>query len=348
MLFTALVFASCSTVNYRMQTRIFPNGSIEKAIYALGDSAFRAGDMSHNPFPFGIDSLWEITFLDSIEQTLFIGSNIKTNVKISRKARHIADYSANVKADETLYPLVAPRELLQKKFKWFYTHYRFKAVYENIVSEIPIPPSRYFDPDEQKMWFQGDFSAYNGMNGYELKNDLDDAEKKFYIWYNANLYEKSFEIISHFTENEFILKLADNKDTIFKESIKNEDDVDFDPENLCGILDDYFKTTYFSELYTNKKQEIETLFDKNTTKLLEIFETGIKYDLALPGDIISANTNMRENGILSWKVDALRFVADDYILTAESRVANIWAFVATAVLVLLSIFCLAKVFGRKY
>lgn len=350
MLVAILILASCSTVKYRVETRIGKNGSAERTIYALGDSAFLAGDLSHNPFPFEIDSSWKIIFLDSVEQTPFIGRDIKTNVKTSRKARHVADYSLTENADETGYLLVTPRESLQKKFKWFYTHYRFEAVYENIADEIPVPASRYFDADEQKMWFQGDFSAYSGMNGYELKSDLDDMEEKFYKWYNANLYEKSFEVILYFAENEFVSKLKENKNALFNESIKNKDitKVDFDPEDLCKILDNYFETAYFSDLYADKKQEMKNLFDKNTTKLLEIFETALRYDLSLPGNIVSANTNIRENGILSWKVDALRFAADDYILTAESRTVNIWAFAATGLLALLSIVCLAKVFGRKY
>ena len=46
-----LSVTSCSTY-YRMSSRIEKDGSIYREIYAQGDSAFLAGDKTHNPFLF--------------------------------------------------------------------------------------------------------------------------------------------------------------------------------------------------------------------------------------------------------------------------------------------------------
>lgn len=48
------ILASCST-NYQMVTRVHKDGTVEKEVWALADSAFLAGDSNHNPFCFG----WE-------------------------------------------------------------------------------------------------------------------------------------------------------------------------------------------------------------------------------------------------------------------------------------------------
>lgn len=45
--------ASCSS-NHRMVTHIYPDGQIDREVYAHGDSAFMAGDGSHSPFLFSI------------------------------------------------------------------------------------------------------------------------------------------------------------------------------------------------------------------------------------------------------------------------------------------------------
>ena len=349
MLLAATVFSSCSSVNYRMETRIAKNGSVERTVYASADSAFLAGDRSHNPFLFEIGQEWKIISLDSTETTPFLDENINVNVKIVSGERHVNAYSARIRGDETTLPLAAPQESLQRKFKWFHTYYIFEAVYKNIADKIPVPVSRYFDDAKQKLWFQGDFSAYSGMTGFEMKNVFDDAEEIFFVWYNANLYEKSLETVRSFTDNQHTSLLAEIKDRLFAETIKNKNitEIEFDPEYLCEILDSHLGIDYFSTLYAAKKSEIEKKFEENTRQF-KIFENGIKYDLWLPGNIVSANTSTREGGFLTWKVNALRFVSEDYVLTAQSRVTNIWAFVVTAALVLLSIICLAKAFGKRY
>ena len=48
------ILASCST-NYQMVTRVHKDGTVEKEVWALADSAFLAGDSNHNRFCFG----WE-------------------------------------------------------------------------------------------------------------------------------------------------------------------------------------------------------------------------------------------------------------------------------------------------
>ena len=45
-----LSMTSCSTY-YRMTSRVERDGSMYREIYAQGDSAFIAGDKTHNPFP---------------------------------------------------------------------------------------------------------------------------------------------------------------------------------------------------------------------------------------------------------------------------------------------------------
>ena len=52
----------------------------------------------------------------------------------------------------------------------------------------------------------------------------------------------------------------------------------------------------------------------------------------MPGELLSSNTVSAEDGMLVWKVDAYRVLADNYRLQAESRVMNIWAFVLTGLL----------------
>ena len=58
------ILASCST-NYQMVTRVHKDGTVEKEVWALADSAFLAGDSNHNPFLFRLGKDWEVEELFS-------------------------------------------------------------------------------------------------------------------------------------------------------------------------------------------------------------------------------------------------------------------------------------------
>lgn len=71
-----LSMTSCSTY-YRMTSRVERDGSMYREIYAQGDSAFIAGDKTHNPFLFQPNANWQLVNLDS---------TIKFNLGRRRKA----------------------------------------------------------------------------------------------------------------------------------------------------------------------------------------------------------------------------------------------------------------------
>ncbi|MDR0835912.1 MAG: hypothetical protein LBN11_04945 [Tannerella sp.] len=197
---------SCSSTNFRIITTIRPDGSCLREIYTKGDSAFLAGDWSENPYLFRLDSSWRITpAVDNHYEHEY-------NVKIAKTFHSIDEISSGLQFDKDLRPLVAPEETLQKRFRWFYTYYSFKTVYPTIPVQPPVPIDRYLDKSEQKMWFQGDFSAYAGMNGGELKDVLDDIEKRFGIWMDSLNIEKGGNLDSiveklygQYTEYELVI-----------------------------------------------------------------------------------------------------------------------------------------------
>ena len=77
------ILASCST-NYQMVTRVHKDGTVEKEVWALADSAFLAGDSNHNPFLFRLGKDWEVEELDSCIETDFFGETGKLNLKAAK------------------------------------------------------------------------------------------------------------------------------------------------------------------------------------------------------------------------------------------------------------------------
>jgi hypothetical protein len=342
---------SCST-NYRIVTTIRPDGSCLREIYAKGDSAFLAGDWLENPYLFHLDSTWQITPIDT--QEVRERFNGEYNVKISKSFRSLGEISAGLQSEEDLRPLVAPKETLQKHFRWFYTYYSFKTVYPAISDQIPVSIDDYLNKAEQKLWFQGDYSAYAGLNGMELKDEMDDIEKHFWEWYARNIFECDFEAIGDFEKfsgsDLYISQMKTVKEALFQALFKKnslDQEKSIETLNIYEELDKQLETGYFSDRYKNNRQQIDSLVvekEKYLENLTDkLFCKDVEYELIMPGKLIHTNAPIARQDTLLWKVNALRFTPDDYKLIAESRTTHVWAFVLTFLLVLLSVFCLIKV-----
>ena len=235
---------------------------------------------------------------------------------------------------------MTPQETLTKHFRWFYTYYTYTGIYPELADKGPVPLKNYLNESEQRLWFQGDDTAYRGMNGLEMKELLDRLEKKFYDWYNRSLYELSFEVIRPFIaeidRGKYMSRLDEVKDSLYLGYQPKDDDPDPDPELICQLLDTHYHTDCFSLLYKEKQQEVDKRFDEET-RPIELFGAVIQYELKMPGQMISAITTFRDREYLVWNVDAYRLLAGEYSLTARSRVPNVWAFILTGVLILLGI-----------
>jgi hypothetical protein len=331
--------ASCVS-KYKIATSVNADGSCLREIYAKGDSAFLAGDLAHNPYMFRLDSSWKITPLES-------GGSPQNrndyNVKISKAFRAVSDISEGLQCEEAARPLAAPRETFQKRFRWFYSYYTFKAVYPCIADKIPVAADRYMSRAEQLLWFRGDFSAHQGLNGMELKEEMDEVEKKFFTWRSRNFYEAYFEAVCDFesslASSPYASLLAAAKDTLFLMVDLTEADVD----TIYHALDKHFKTSHFSELYKKNKPQIDALCRRKSEYISQLeeklFAKDVEYVLAIPGKLVDANAPQAARDTLGWKVTAVRLLTDDLELTATSREANSWAFALVGFLIALSAYC---------
>lgn len=339
-LLLAVSMVSCTTY-YQVKTQVFPDGSARREVYAFGDSAFMAGNPVSNPFMFSLDSGWTVTRFDSVRMHNYFGEREKINVCANKEVASVGLFSEQVQPKDPMFrPLVAPHETLTKHFRWFYTYYTYTGVYPELAEKGPVPLKDYLSEPEQKLWFQGDDAAYQGMNGLEMKEVLDRLEEQFVKWYNRSLYEFSMEVMQPFIadmeQGDYLPRLAAVKDSLYQAYQPKSDDPDFSPVLVCQLLDTHFHTDRFSLLYKEKQQEVDKKFDEET-RPIELFGVVIQYELKMPGQLISANTTFGNDDHFVWKVDAYRLLAGEYLLTAESRVPNIWAFILTGLLILLGI-----------
>lgn len=331
------LLASCSA-NYRMITRIHEDGKMDREVYALADSAFRVGDRSNNPFLFQLGREWTVENLDSCLTVDFFGEQGKLNVKAFRTEEGKEIPSFFSPKAEWMEPLAVPQERLEKHFRWFYTYYTYTCDFREVTEKGPVPIDHYLSKQKQALLFQGDISGYRGMNGVELKNELDDAEQKFIEWFYHTQFELSYEVVELFLQKTgdatWLAKVKKAKSEVFEtdENRKKEDECS--PEDVCTLLDKHYDTAFFRDLYKANEKEMQQAYEEKCITM-ELFGYQIKFELTMPGELLSANTSLRENDRLVWKVDAYRLLGGNYVLKAESRVMNGWTFCVTGLLIVL-------------
>ncbi|WP_291528395.1 hypothetical protein [Bacteroides sp. UBA939] len=334
-----LGMTSCGT-SYRMVSQVNSNGSMHREVYAYGDSAFLAGDRTHNPFLFRIESGWELNKLDSVVKFNCWGNEEKLNVKVWRTYPTVgADSFSTLDGKEYMHPLVVPAEKLRKVFGWFYTYYQYTAAYSELPDKGPVPLDKYLTKEEQRIWFRGDTEVLNGLNGIEQNSKLDDIETGFWKWYNRSRYELSYEVILQFAiqkgDTAFVRRLADLKEPVYGKHFSGKDsDDEGSPGKVCNYLDEFSQTKYFSDLYKSDGKSMDELYEEKG-RITELFGYAVQFELSMPGKVVSTNAALQKDGSLIWKVDAYRLLYSDYTLTAESRVVNYWAFGITILFLLL-------------
>ncbi|MDR1154039.1 MAG: hypothetical protein LBL04_04955 [Bacteroidales bacterium] len=326
----SIILSSCFSENYRIITHVDRDGSCRREIRTTAGSI-------PGLFPYDLDTGWEISQTDTVVKG-HLSEKVKKNIRAGRKFDSVDELSSGLRRD-IRFP--TPEESLKKRFRWFYTYYAFTALYPEVSEKGHVPMDRYLNRDEQKLYLRGDMSAYRGMSGMELKEALDDIEKQFMKWYSRSLYEESFEVVRHYMNVD--PPLSSVKDTLF--SIHEEQLGEMPGiSDVCRMLDRHFATDRFSKLYAGNGSEMDQMLEERVKATDELLKFDIRYELTLPGKIITANTDLQNDGVLAWKVNLFRFLADDYTLAAESRAVNVWAFAVTLLLAVFAGYCFKRYF----
>ena len=351
LLLLSLGMTSCSTY-YRMTSRIDTNGSMHREVYARGDSAFIAGNKTHNPFLFQLDTDWQIVNLDSTLKFNFWGEEEKLNVKACRNIPLInGEYFSISNGKEQMSSLAIPTEQLKKRFKWFYTYYIYTATYKELPDKGPVPLDKYLNKEEQIIWFRGDNAAFSGMNGIEQNDNLDKLEAKFGEWYNRSQYEVIWEVIRQFTSQKgdtvYVNRLNELKETVYTNHLSGKDSCgDAGIDDVCALFDKVGQTNYYSELYKAHAKAMDNMCEQKI-KIAEVFYHAIQFELTMPGTLLSSNASLSTNNIMVWKIDGLRLLTGNYVLTAESRVINYWAFGLTLLIILATLGIFIKLYRNR-
>ena len=349
---------SC-TDNGDMLTVINKDGSCYREFTANVDSAFMVGNKSdkHNPFPVEIDSNWKIAWQhnDGEIQAEFPISSDKYN-ELRDSSTNSIKLTASIRRDyksidemSKLFKLKASHEWAKmevkydfsKTFRWFYTYYAYRETYPKIEHSFSSL-EKYMTKEEVQFWFTGKPELLKGMNGIEIEPYLRHLDEKYKKWLFQNYWNSMYDVlIKNFddlnlsvTKKDFI----EARDSLFDKNFSKIEDCEI---LMPECLDYHFKTKQISLFWKDENgltKEVDDFFSEQD--FVKPLEQSFTYKLIIPGEIIQADNAVAQNDTLVWRLTAYRMIYDDYTIEAKSRIMNIWTFIVTGLIVLISLFSL--------
>jgi hypothetical protein len=115
----------------------------------------------------------------------------------------------------------------------------------------------------------------------------------------------------------------------------------FGADDLLDIKpEERLQAFFHSDAYNNFFDD-ETTLGKGLTdelsKQLNIFWFNVPYTLSIPGTVVDAGTGVCRDGIVYYAFTGERLIPHDYVISATSRITNIWAYIVTFLIIALAI-----------
>lgn len=340
--------SSCQKQNVNMHTIIHSDGTCERMVSYSNvmtkeerDSLW-AGDAIQWSYP-----LPECLCIDAFMDT---HTDIGEGDTVTTTFRNLSD-SVEEMCQKTPLQLNGVRlkssAKLHKRFRWFYTEYTFTETFACVGDSFKLPPVNYADENIVSYWFTGHPNIVEGLSGAETMSKLNEIEPLINKWLDDNFINLCFDyIVSHYdsitnppvSRQRFI----ELKDTLVKFAINDKNDIlEIQPQT---VFKDFFGSDSYAVFFdedTNCGKELGKAFSDR----LNIFWFNVPYTLSMPGTVTDAGTGICKDGIVYYPLTGERLIPHDYIISAKSRVTNIWAFIVTLLFILIAIGSFA--YGKK-
>lgn len=233
---------------------------------------------------------------------------------------------------------------LEKHFKWFYTDYVYTETFIIAIMDqlFPIPLDRFVSADTASYWFTGLPNLAEDMSGTEQKELLDEIEPLMSKWLNANTFSYIYTYIANVfwkdiktppvSKEQFLA----NQDAIIMSPAVRDMELFNATEQVGKILKDYYHTDAFSPLFKDDKHW-DRILDHQYMSYKYILAMKHQYDLVMPGRVLDSGIGKLDGSVIHYKFSGERLIPHDYVITATSRVTNVWAFIVTILIIVLAI-----------
>lgn len=236
---------------------------------------------------------------------------------------------------------------LDKEFRWFYTDYVFTEKFSSVADYFKVPVTDFMSEEEALYWFSGTPDLYAGKPTWRYYEMLEDLKEKADRWVFANIYYNILSGIADrydmvvdppVSKDEFIAQLGD----VVKQ-LASYDTYKLENSTARSIVSSHFGSDAYSPFINENEWKKDEILSA-TAFFDYLFLFYYNESIVMPGRVIDDGGGIYKDGVVTFKVDAGRFLLKDYEIRVVSRIVNVWAFIVTAVLA--SALCVAVIYRR--
>jgi hypothetical protein len=359
-LLAAVALASCGNDRYEMVTVVNKDGSCTRQLTMHVDSTqLTNGTLDTSKIAVRLDRQWKLTWSTRgssvrhpFPMTRMQYDLIKTALHGSKQVSDVVTVTAAASWDNaeqmgqnTHFALsgftITPQAKLTRSFKWFYTDYYYRETYPRQRIAFSVPLTRYLSRDEVGYWFAGRPNLGKGMSGSELDDLMSGIKDKYSKWLCVNFFEWSFDAIvknyasvtgAPVSKQQFVA-LHDSLSRYFAKKDGEIKDLDNDQVSQC--YREFFHSGAYSAVLDN--DDMMAAQQQAVENFMRLSNLQIDYQLVMPGKITNHNDGIVTKGAIKYRLTGDRLLPGDYTLAAQSRVTNTWAFIVTALLIIITV-----------
>ncbi len=298
-----LNFSGCR--EYKTTTKINSDGSCERTVIVKDNTV----EPHSLVFPIPADNSWKIKrtkVKDDTTQTVYTATKYFGDVNsINNEYKNKDKIGLHVNLD--------------KKFRWFYTYFDYEEVYHSYFPFRSIPLKKFLTPQEYEQYLKDDTTK-------AFKKRLDKYAEESYFEY---FFDEFLALLGKNKIADLTPEYVASKKSIIKEHIDEYGDK---TEKLMKYMEKVLGTKSVWKLRDGIDNIVKSILEK-----MDHFSTAngsYKSEVTMPGIILSTNAKTVEGNKAVWEFEAGRFCYEDFTMTVQSRVANVWTFVVSGVIVL--------------
>jgi hypothetical protein len=325
------LFSSCENP-ITIETEVHEDGTLDKTItFEKGDSALTTNNI------FGIDSTkgWSAKIVelpverkengsDKVQYKTVFKKHFESVEKLNSELNTPSDTLFNIKSE------------FKKKFRWFYTYLSYTEIFMPINRFKMLSPTDYLNQEDNQ--FIDRLPSEGTMISKADSLYLQLLNVKIGEYYtNMAIFNEEYAILIELVKRSGLDKKWMDSLTRKKEFIYNH------IEKMKGEADFALKMADSLHIPLNKEKAVidSRLLAKDLNSRIKFmsFANDGKYVniIQLPWTIVSSNADSISGNKLFWRPLPIKFAFKEYHMYAESRKLNVWALVASAVVVLLTL-----------
>lgn len=333
--------------NYSIYTRVHPDGSCERTLIVKDEEI---EDLDSKGFPISVDSTWTFIFkVDTVfkEECDTSMSYLDTTFYYHKWFQSVEELNKEYADSNNYYAQLNRSVKLEKKFRWFYTIYKYTETYGKLYEGEPL--SNYVSEEEYSAMESGSDSLpiFEGMDSLAIKQKKDSIDDQYFRWLLKSLFTPYYNALNNQLRNsqnlnKYVESLESNKDKLL---------------NSFDFFEAGYDTLYvIADSLINAGGDVLALRDKKDSVMLDVYDNyetwadayfsyPLDYTLNMPGELLVTNADSIKGDTLQFIFACDDFLTEDYEMIAETRIVNKWSFYVSSIIILLAL--IAILIGRR-